>query len=71
MYGLTSWVCIIEPKEKKILFRKYLMLHKKVHFGIRIILRIKINIMKLKIQFVMLPKYCSAVLLVDQGALIN
>lgn len=35
-------------QKEKILFRKYLMLHKKVHYGIRIILRIKIN-MKLKI----------------------
>lgn len=47
------------------------MLHKKVHYGIRIILRIKINMMKVKISFEMLPEYCSAVLLADQGASIN
>lgn len=47
------------------------MLQKKVHYGIRIILRIKINMMKLKISFEMLPKYCSTVLLADQGVLIN
>lgn len=50
---------LIETNGKKILFRNHLTLHKNVHYGIRIILRIEINIMKLKIQFEMLPKYCS------------